>query len=94
MAQDRKEDKTLLWLYKNDKSSDKQPDFTGPGRIHHDVLKELVEAYKKYGDDGNLKLRAASWEKEGKNGPYQFITIEVDIPKEQESQKEDDSIPF
>ena len=94
MAQDRKEDKTLLWLYKNDKKSDKQPDFTGPGRIHHDVLKELVEAYKKYGDDGNLKLRAASWEKDGKNGPYQFITIEVDVPKEQEAEKEDDNIPF
>ena len=90
---DRKEDKTILWMYKNEKKdNDKQPDFTGPGRMHHDVLKNLVAAYKKHGSDGNLKLRAASWEKEGKNGPYQFITIEVDIPKQED--EIDDDIPF
>ncbi len=91
MAQDRKEDKTLLWLYPNEKKNDKQPDFTGPGRIHKDVLKELVEAYKKYGNDDNLKLRAASWERKGQNGSYQFITIEVETPRPEEG---DEEIPF
>lgn len=91
MAADRKEDKTLLWMYPNEKKNEKQPDFTGPGRIHKDVLKELVEAYKKHGDDDNLKLRAAAWKRSGKNGPYMFITIEVERPKVEES---NDDIPF
>ena len=91
MAADRKEDKTLLWMYRNEKKNEKQPDFPGPGRIHKDVLKELVEAYKKHGDDDNLKLRAAAWERSGKNGPYMFITIEVERPRAEEG---NDDIPF
>tara|TARA_R100000963_G_C4621721_1_gene89025 strand:+ start:377 stop:658 length:282 start_codon:yes stop_codon:yes gene_type:complete len=92
MNDNRKEDKTLIWLYPNEKQNDRQPDFTGPGRIHKDVLKELVDAYKEHGEDGNLKLRAASWQKEGKKGPYIFITIEVDKPRV--VQEVDEDLPF
>jgi hypothetical protein len=93
MAEKRKEDKTLLWLYANDKQNDKQPDYTGPGRINKDVLKELVDAYKKYGDEDGLKLRAASWKKDSREGtPYLFVTIEVERPKP--SEDADDEIPF
>ena len=92
MAEKRAEDKTLLWLYPNEKQNDRQPDYTGPGRINKDVLKELVEAYKKHGDEDGLKLRAASWEREGKNGTYLFVTIEVEKPKPNE--ESDDDIPF
>ena len=92
MAQnDRKEDKVLIWLYPNEKRNDKQPDLTGPGRVSKDVLKDLIEAYKQHGDGDTLKLRAAAWEREGKNGDYQFITIEVDKPRED---KPNEEIPF
>mgnify|MGYP003639779489 CR=1 FL=1 len=92
-TQQRKEDKTLLWLFKNkDKSKDIQPDFTGMGRIKKEVLKELVETYKNHADGETLKLRCAGWEKTGDNGPYIFITIEPEKPM---PAKEDESdIPF
>ena len=51
---DREENKILLWMFKNDKQNDRQPDYTGPGRISKDVLKEIVEAYKKYVDGDSL----------------------------------------
>ena len=38
---ERKDDKAVLWVFNNkDKKSEKQPDFSGPGRIHKDVLKD------------------------------------------------------
>jgi hypothetical protein len=92
MAERQQEDKILLWMFKNDKQNDRQPEYTGPGRINKDVLKELVEAYKKYGDADSLKLRCASWQREGKNGPYLFVTIEPDLPKEGLPEASD--IPF
>lgn len=89
----RDEDKVLLWMYKNEKKQkDIQPDWTGPGRIHKDVLKELIDAYKKHGDADGLKLRAAGWNKKGKNGDYTFIVIEAEKPKPEEDEK--DEIPF
>jgi hypothetical protein len=89
----REEDKILLWMYPNKKEHDKQPDITGPGRINKEVLKELVESYKKYGDNGSLKLRAAGWDRTGKKGDYTFITIEVERPKPPEEDPSDE-IPF
>jgi len=89
----RDEDKVLLWLYNNlDKKRDVQPDWTGPGRIHKDVLKDLVDAYKKHGDADGLKLRVAGWNKTGKSGEYIFVVIEAEKPKQEE--KGDDEIPF
>ena len=72
MAERDKDDKALLWMFKNEKSHDKQPDFTGPGRVDKDVLKELVEAYKKHGDGDSLKLRCAAWKKDGKQVTSRF----------------------
>lgn len=89
---DREEDKTLLWMFPNEKQNDRQPDYTGPGRINKDVLKDLVEAYKKYGDGDSLKLRCASWKREGKNGPYLFVTIEAEKPRDNAPDASD--IPF
>ena len=90
--QDREEDKVLLWMFQNEKSNDRQPDYTGPGRINKEVLKDIVDAYKKYGDADSLKLRCASWKREGKNGPYLFVTIEPEKPRPQEDEAGD--IPF
>lgn len=83
MDQTRKDDRALLWMFdaKKDKKHDKMPDFSGPGRIHKDVLKDFVEAYKELGDGETLKLRCAGWVKQGKNGQYTFITIEPERPK-------------
>jgi|TARA_R110002020_G_scaffold242746_3_gene456104 hypothetical protein len=92
MAEYKKEDKIILWLYPNDnKKTDKHPNMTGPGKIDKDVLKDLVEAYKNHGKDGALRLRAATWERQGKKGPYTFVAIEVERPKVEEPQ---DEIPF
>lgn len=88
---ERKEDKALLWLYPNEKTNEKQPDFTGPGRINADVLKDLVKAYKEHGSEDTLKVRAAAWEREGKKGTYHFVTIEPERPKKEEPS---DDIPF
>jgi len=90
----REEDRALLWMFKNDKKNERQPDMTGPGRVNKNVLKGLVEAYKAHGDGENLKLRCAAWERTGKNGTYIFVTIEPDLPREPERQKPDDDIPF
>ena len=89
---DREENKILLWMFKNDKQNDRQPDYTGPGRISKDVLKEIVEAYKKYGDGDSLTLRCASWNRDGKNGPYLFVTIEPEKPRDNTPDASD--IPF
>lgn len=88
-----KEDKVLLWMYPNKfKKLDKHPDFTGPGRINKEVLKELVESYKKHGDNGSLKLRAAGWKRQSDKGEYIFFAIEVEQPKPEETSSDD--IPF
>ena len=92
MAERDKDDKALLWMFKNEKSHDRQPDFTGPGRIDKDVLKELVDAYKDHGDGNSLKLKCAAWKKEGKTGPYLFVLIEPDLPRESPPDASD--IPF
>ena len=95
MPNDRDEDRALLWMFTNEKKNDRQPDFTGPGRINKTVLKGLVEAYKEHGDGENLKLRCAAWERQGKNGSYIFVTIEPDLPREEAPPKKaDDEIPF
>jgi len=93
---ERKDDKAVLWVFNNkDKKSDKQPDFSGPGRIHKDVLKDFVEAYKEVGDGQTLELRCAGWTKQGKQGPYTFILIEPARPyNQQKAQEKDDDIPF
>lgn len=92
---DRKDDKALLWVFDNgEKKSDKQPDFSGPGRIHKDVLKDFVEAYKELGDGQNLELRCAGWKRQGKKGPYTFVVIEPARPYENKKQTQDDDIPF
>ena len=90
--ENREENKILLWMYPHEKKNDKQPDISGPGRVNKEVLKALVDAYKKYGDNGALKLRAAGWDRTGKNGEYTFITIEVQTPKPEEDASDD--IPF
>jgi len=80
---DRDEDRTLLWMFQNDKRNERQPDFTGPGRIHKNVLKDLVDNYKKFGDGEKLELRCAGWKRESKDGkPYIFVTIEAEKPRE------------
>ena len=89
----REENKILLWMFENDKKNDKQPDLTGPGRINKKVLKEHVEAYKKYGEGDSLNLRCAAWERDGKNGEYLFVTIEAEKPKPKAPEDPDD-IPF
>tara|TARA_Y100000310_G_scaffold344451_1_gene457280 strand:- start:269 stop:559 length:291 start_codon:yes stop_codon:yes gene_type:complete len=94
-AEKREDDRALLWMFNNDKSNDRQPDMTGPGRINKRVLKGLVDAYREHGDGENLKLRCAAWEKEGKNGSYIFVTIEPDLPRENVPEKKvEDDIPF
>ena len=74
---DREATRILLWMFANEKENDRQPDFAGPGRIHKDVLKDFIDAYKKLGDGEKLELRCAAWLRESKKGkPYTFVTIE------------------
>ena len=92
---DRKDDRILLWAFQNDKDNERQPDFTGPGRISKNVLKDLIDAFKEFGDGEKLELRCAGWNrKSNKNGnEYFFITIEPNRPRETVSD-EDLETPF
>ena len=82
-ADDREGTRTLLWMFENEKNNDRQPDYTGPGRIHKEVLKDLVDSYKKLGDGEKLDLRCAAWQRKSRTGkPYIFVTIEPDKPRE------------
>lgn len=93
MASDKPDERALLWLFQNEKKNDRQPELSGFGRISKKVLKEFIDAYKEFGDGENLKLNCAAWKKQGKNGPYTFVTIEPEKPRPETVGTEDD-IPF
>jgi len=88
-------DRLKLWIFPNDKKqSPKQPDWQGPGSVTKVALKELVDAYKKFGEGDTLKLRCAGWTRTSKKGnQYHFVTIEPEAPQEAVKQEPDD-VPF
>ena len=80
-----------LFINRN-KEKESMPDLSGDVEITMDLLKYLVEKAKK-GED--LKMRAACWVREGKNGKFYSLQLSEQRPKMQpKASVFDDDIPF
>jgi len=93
-SQSKYPDRTKLWIFPNaEKKTEKQPDWQGPGEITKGALKDLIDAYKEFGEGDKLKLRCAGWSRVSKKGgTYNFVTIEADTYKP--DNKDIDDVPF
>jgi uncharacterized protein (DUF736 family) len=95
-------------LFKNErKEQDNQPDFTGPGSVTPEALKELYEAavggQASFDADGRIKVRVAGWRKTSSGSKsYISLSISLDRPKTEPSAAakpapalvEDDFLPY
>lgn len=74
-------------LFKNErKEQDNHPDFTGPGSVTPEALKELYEAAvsgeASFDAEGRIKVRVAGWRKTSSGGKsYISLSISLDRPK-------------
>lgn len=74
-------------LFKNErKETSNQPDFTGPGSVTPEALKELYDAAVSgkavFDDRGAIKIRIAGWKKESAGGKaYISLSLQLEQPR-------------
>lgn len=84
-------------LFKNDKQSGNQPDWTGNVELTTELLRELL---KEAEQTGKYKARLAAWLKEGQRGKFLSVSLNAPFHKDGSStgqrgpSKADSDVPW